>query len=101
MPFFAVPLTQLCSGGAAIDQVAVNTGFELFEDIVQSGDMTLVSSTTTGVTPEPSTFTLLGTGLIGVVGAFSRKCYNVSPAEYRTTDNKALIRLSGLKLSIA
>lgn len=96
MPFFAVPLTQLCSGGAAIDQVAVNTGFELFEDVVQSGDMTLVSSTTTGVTPEPSTFTLLGTGLIGV-GPSAGNCYNVSP----TTDNKALIRLSGLKLSIA
>ena len=54
----------------------VDNGVELFDDTVQSGELTLVSSTTTGATPEPSTFTLLGIGLIAAVGAFRRKLFN-------------------------
>jgi hypothetical protein len=66
----ACTLTQSCDG--PMDTVMVdNNGVELFDD-VQSGDITLVSSTTTGVTPEPSTFALFGTGAIGLLGLVRR-----------------------------
>jgi PEP-CTERM motif-containing protein len=52
--------------------VLVDNGIELFNDPVQSGDITLVSSITTGATPEPSTFTLFGTGAIGLLGLLRR-----------------------------
>jgi hypothetical protein len=52
--------------------VLVDNGIELFNDPVQSGDITLVSSITTGATPEPSTFALFGTGAIGLLGLLKR-----------------------------
>jgi hypothetical protein len=53
--------------------VLVDNGVGLTFDQIQSGDITLVSSINTGVIPEPSTFTLLGTGLVGMAGVFRRR----------------------------
>jgi hypothetical protein len=53
--------------------VLVNKGVVLSYDQATSEDITLVSSVTTEATPEPSTFALLGTGLVGMVGAFRRR----------------------------
>jgi len=57
-------------------EVLVYNGVELSNDQASSEDITLVSSVTTGATPEPTSLVLLGTGLLGAVGAFCRKLFN-------------------------
>jgi PEP-CTERM motif len=41
----------------------------------QSGALTFESSETTELTPEPSTIALVGTGLLGALGAIHRKLF--------------------------
>jgi hypothetical protein len=65
--------TALCPG---ITSVFFDDNIELVNDPIQSGDLTLVSSTTTGVTPEPTSIVLFGTGLIAATGVFRRKFFN-------------------------
>jgi PEP-CTERM motif len=56
-------------GTGTVDFTVVQTA----EFVVQLGTTTLDQVTGTAVTPEPSTFALLGTGLLGCFGAIRRK----------------------------